>query len=66
MESFQLRRRAFYEVYITGEKARLVSFAQKSLGLAERRSAVHCIGLQGLESSERLVFQVKLSHSAHL
>ena len=66
MESFQLRRLAFYEVYITGEKARLVSFAQKSLGLAERRSAVHCIGLQSLESSERLVFQVKLSHSAHL
>ena len=66
MESFQLRRRAFYKVYITGEKARLVSFAQKSLGLAECRSAVYCIGLQGLESSERLIFQVKLSHSAHL
>lgn len=66
MESFQFRRRAFYKVYIAGEKARLVSFAQKSLGLAERRSTVHCIGLQGLESRERLVFQVKLPHSAHL
>ena len=66
MESFQFRRRAFYEVYITGEKARLVSFAQQSLCLAERRSAIHCIGLQGFESRERLVFQVKLSHSTHL
>ena len=56
MESFQLRRRALYEVYIAGEKACLVSLAQKPLGLAERRSAVHRISLQGLESRERLVF----------